>query len=169
MLASLYWLLSDDDFSSRLLMTDTERIGGQIILWAARLAGLLLLYLLVRYFRPTLFYRGWSSLQPTYGVPTAQPPAGIPLHHTSLRVGTEHYNQTAHLGLGAAGFYLLRPAPTLAGRLLYIPYNCLALKQRPGPSGPLTIPAYGIFLVDGVAVWLDSPYAEQLIAHLPTP
>ena len=138
-------------------------------MWAARLAGLLLLYLLVRYFRPTLFYKGWGSLQPTYGVPTAQPPANVILHHTSLRVGTEHYNQTAHLGLGAASRYLQRPAPTPAGRLLCIPYNRMSLKQRPGQGGPLNLPVYGIFLVDGVEVWIDSPYAEQLIAHLATP
>jgi hypothetical protein len=149
-------------------MSDTERIGGQIILWAARLAGLLIVYLLIRYFRPTIFYKGWGNLQSTYGVPTAQPPADVPMHHTSLRVGAEHYNQTAYVGLGPAALYLQRPAPTPVGRLLRIPYASLRVRQRPGPSGPLKLPVYGIFVVDGVEVWLDAPYAEQLIEHLPS-
>lgn len=148
-------------------MSDAERIGGQVILWAARLAGLVVVYLLIRYFRPTIFYKGWGSLQPTYGVPTAQPPADVPMHHTSLRVGTEHYNQTAYLGVGPAGVYLQRPALKPAGRLLYIPYKSLKLKERPGRTGPLNLPVYGIFEANGVEVWIDSPYAEQLIAHLP--
>jgi len=151
------------------MMGDTERMGGQAILWAARLAGLVVVYLLIRYFRPTIFYKGWGSLQPTYGVPTAQLPAGVPMHHTSLRVGTEHYNQTAHLGLGPAGLYLQRPALKASGQLLCIPYGHLTLKERPGPTGPLGLPVYGIFEARGVELWIDSPYAEQLIAHLPTP
>jgi hypothetical protein len=149
-------------------MSDTERISGQVILWAARLAGLLVLYLLLRYFRPTLFYKGWGNLQPTYGVLTAQLPADVLMHHTSLRVGAEHYNQTAYVGLGLAALYLQRPAHTPASRLLCIPYARLRLRQRPGPSGPLKLPVYGIFVVDGVEVWLDAPYAKQLIDHLPS-
>ena len=149
-------------------MSDAERIGGQVILWAARLAGPMVVYLLMRYFRPTFFYKGWSNLQATYGVPTAQPPAAVPLHHTSLRVGTEHYNQTAYLGVGPAGVYLQRPALKPAGRLLYIPYGCLKLKAKAGPTGPFSLPVYGVFEANGVEIWIDSPYAEQLIAHLPT-
>jgi hypothetical protein len=150
-------------------MTYIERVGGQVIIWAARLAGLLLIYLLVRYFRPTFFYKGWGSLQPTYGVLTAQTPANVPMHHTSLRVGTEHYSQTAYVGLGTTGLYLQRPALTPTGRLLCVPYKCLTLKERPSRTGPLRLAAYGIFQVDGVEVWLDSPYAEQLIAYLSAP
>jgi hypothetical protein len=149
-------------------MSNTERVGGQVILWGARLTGLLVLYLLLRYFRPTLFYKGWGNLQPTYGVPTAQPPDDVPMHHTSLRVGAEHYNQTAYVGLGLAALYLQRPAHTPAGRLLCIPYARLQLRQRPGHNGPLQLPVYGIFVVDGVEVWLDASYAKQLIAHLPS-
>lgn len=101
-------------------MNDAECLGGQAILWAARLGGLVLIYLLVRYFRPTIFYKGWGSLQPAYGVPMAQMPTDVPMHHTSLRVGTEHYNQTAYLGVGAAGIYLQRPAPKPAGCFTFL-------------------------------------------------
>lgn len=150
-------------------MVTLERIGGHVLLWAARLAGLLLVYLLIRYFRPTFFYKGWGSLQPAYGVPSTQLPANMPMHHTSLRVGTEHYNQTAYVGLGSGGLYLRRPALKPAGQLLYIPYKRLTLKERPSRTGPLNLAAYGIFQVDGVEVWLDSPCAEQLMAYLSAP
>jgi hypothetical protein len=38
-------------------VSDTERISGQVIFWVARLLGLLVVYLLIRYFKPTIFYK----------------------------------------------------------------------------------------------------------------
>ena len=96
-------------------------------------------------------------------------PADVQLHHTSLRVGIEHYNQTAYVGLGPAGIYLRRPAPTASQRVLYIPYAQVRLQSPPGRTGPLNLPAYGIFRVDGVEVWLDNPYATDLVTHLSPP
>lgn len=145
--------------------TTATNILGQLLLWAARLGGLALIYLAVRYFRPALFYKGWNTLQPTYGVAVA--PAQVQLHHTSLRIGVEHYNQTAHVGLGAQGLYLQRPSLAAKLQLLCIPYAHLRLQSPPGRTGPLGAPVYGIFEADGVEIWLDDPYATELLAHLP--
>lgn len=54
----------------------------------------------------------------------------MPRHHASRRVGPGHCNQTAYLGMRPAGVYLQRPLLKPAGRLLYIPYNSLQLKER---------------------------------------
>lgn len=150
-------------------MSDTEDIIGQVILWAARLVGLFLIYLLVRYFKPTIFYKGWSNLRTEYGLANASLPAGLTMHLTSLRVGSEHYNQTAHIGLDATGVYLQQPFASKEKGALRIPYSRLKLVSPPGRTGVLNSPVYGIFKVDGVDVWIDSPYAEQIMERLPTP
>lgn len=150
-------------------MSDSENIIGQVILWAARLVGIFLIYLLVRHFKPTLFYKGWNSLSAEYGVVTATLPAGLILHPTSLRIGTTHYNQTAHLGLDNTNVYLQRPLATKENSFLRIPYAQLKLVSPPGPSGLLNVPVYGVFNISGVDVWIDYPYAEQIIKHLPAP
>lgn len=137
---------------------------GQVLLWVARLGGLALIYFAVRYFRPTLFYKGWNTLQAAYGVTAA--PAGVQLHHTSLRVGVEHYNQTAHVGFGPRALYLQRPSLAAQLQLLCIPYAQLRLQSPPGHTGPLGAPVYGIFEAAGVEIWLDDLYAIDLIAHL---
>ena len=150
-------------------MNNAENITGQAILWAARLVGLFIIYLLVRHFKPTIFYKGWGSLRSEYSLSDPGLPAGLVLHPTSLRVGTEHYNQTAHLGLDEGAVYLQRPVLTGEPSLLRIPFSHLKLVAPPGRLGPLGLPVYGIFAANGVEVWIDSPYAEQLMARLPTP
>ena len=147
----------------------TETILGEAILWAARLVGLLLLYLLLRHFKPNLFYKGWGSLRPDYSIADSALPASLAMHHTSLRVGSEHYNQTAHLGLDAAGVYLQRPLASKEDGKLFIPYQHLTLVPPPGRTGALGLPVYGVFKVNGVDIWIDSPYAEQIIKSLPAP
>ena len=150
-------------------MGDTENIAGQAALWAARLVGLFLLYLLLKYLKPNLFYKGWSNLRTEHSIADSALPAGLAMHHTSLRVGSEHYNQTAHIGLDDMGIYLQRPLGSKEDGKLYIPYARMALVEPPGRTGVLNLPVYGIFKVNGVEVWIDSPYAEQIIERLPTP
>lgn len=148
-------------------MSGNDNIVGQVVLWAARLLGLFLIYLLVRHFKPNIFYKGWGNLRTEYGTSAALP-AGLMMHHTSLRVGSEHYNQTAYIGLDDVGIYLQRPLATKEGSLLRIPYVRLKLIEPPRQPGSLHLPIYGIFRVNGVDLWIDSPYAEQIINHLPT-
>lgn len=149
--------------------TTASKIAGQVLLWGARIVGPILLYLFIRYLRPNIFYKGWGSLQPTYSLASAAPPADVQMHPISLRVGNEHYSQTAYVGLGPAGLYLRRPAPLARQRVLYIPYAQVQLQSPPTRTGPLNLPVYGIFKVDGVEIWLDNPYATDLIAHLSPP
>ena len=148
-------------------MGDAENAIGQVILWAARLVGVLLIYLVVRYFKPTIFYKGWNNLQTEYRLTNAALPTGLVMQPTSLRIGSEHYNQTARIGLGATGVYLQQPFASKG--TLYLPYDRLKLVSPPGRTGMLNSPVYGIFKVNGIDVWIDSPYAEQIINHLPTP
>ena len=59
---------------------------------------------------------------------------------------------------------------TLFGRrdAVHIPYANIKLRELPRVKKMLffTIPVYGIFDVDGVDLWIDSPYAEQISQHL---
>lgn len=50
---------------------------------------------------------------------------------------------------------------------MHIPYNRFKLLEPPkARTGFLAIRTYGIFQVDGVDIWLDDPYASQIIAQL---
>jgi hypothetical protein len=112
---------------------------------------------------PNFFYKGWGTLQPTYAV--AQRPAGLAT--TSVRVGSDVYQGTMYVALDAQGVYLQRTLLEPYQKALYIPYNRFKLLEKPRPRTKFfSLGTYGIFQVDGVDIWLDNPYADQLIAHL---
>lgn len=151
-------------------MSKLLSIAGNVIGWILFLGFVYMSYrFLWKGSMPNLFYKGWKNLQADYGLTEPNLPAGVVMHPTTLRVGSERYAQTAHLGLDETSVYLQRPLAGAEGRFLRIPYTRLKLMSPPGRSGILNAPVYGIFSVNGVDVWIDSPYAEQIIQHLSAP
>lgn len=110
---------------------------------------------------PNLFYKGWATLHPSYAAPQ------LPVQRvtTSVRVGSDVYQVIMQLALDAQGMYLQRPGPY--PQVLYIPYNQFRLLEKPRARTRLfSLGTYGVFEVSGVDIWLASPYADQVIAHL---
>lgn len=151
-------------------MSKLISIAGNIIGWVLFLG---FVYMSFRFLWkdsvPNFFYKGWKNLQADYGLLEQDLPVGVVMHPTTLRVGSERYVQTAHLGLDETSVYLQRPLAGADGRFLRVPYTQLKLMSPPGRTGVLNAPVYGIFKVNGVDVWIDSPYAEQIIQRLPAP
>lgn len=139
-------------------------IAGKVVGWCLFLGAM---YLSYRYIwkgsLPNLSYNGWSTLQPRYAV------AHMPDQRTttSVRVGSDLYQGTMQVALDAQGVYFECPLRTPANKLMHIPYNRFKLLEPPkARTGFLSISTYGIFQVDGVDIWLDDPYASQIIAQL---
>jgi hypothetical protein len=126
-------------------------------------------YLIIRLVRqggvvpPSL--RGWGSLQVHYGgAPMTQPTSA-----TSARVGLAAFQGTISVVTGESGVTLQRVTPFLRplGGALHIPYARWELVQPPRSRGPvLGLPVHGTFRVDGVDLWLSSPYAEVVVEKL---
>jgi hypothetical protein len=129
---------------------------------------LLLLYLAYKYIwkdaLPNISFKGWSDLAARYHVQEM-----VPRHTTiTMRVGSQTYNfNNMEIAVVDTGIYLQR---TLFGRrdAVHIPYANIKLRELPKVKKMLffNIPVYGLFDVDGVDLWIDSPYAERISQHL---
>lgn len=112
---------------------------------------------------PSFSYKGWNTLHPAYAA-THLPPRWAT---TSVRMGADLYQGTMQVALDAQGVYFRRTLPGPYKKALYIPYSQFRLVAKPrARTGLFSLGVYGIFDVDGVAIWLDNPYADQLIGHL---
>jgi hypothetical protein len=149
----------------------TQLSTMNILSMAGKAAGLLL-FLGVVYFSfrfiwkdsiPNFFYKGWGSLQPAYAV--EQLPAQRFI--TSVRVGSDVYQGTMYVALDEQGVYFQRTLLEPYQQAMYIPYSRFKLLEKPKARQKLfSLGTYAIFDVDGVDIWLDNPYAAQIIAHL---
>lgn len=129
---------------------------------------LLVVYLSYRYIWKdallNISFKGWGDLAARYHIEEM-----VPRHTTiTMRVGSQTYNfNNMDISVAETGIYLQR---TLFGRrdAVHIPYANIKLRELPRVKKMLffTIPVYGIFDVDGVDLWIDSPYAEQISQHL---
>lgn len=145
-------------------MDNLLTIGGKTVGWILFLG---VVYLSFRFIwkdsMPNFFYKGWGTLQPTYAV--AQLPAQR--FTTSVRVGSDVYQGTMYVALDAQGVYFQRTLLKPYQQAMFIPYGRFQLVEKPKPRTKFfSLGTYGIFKVDGVDIWLDNPYADQLIAHL---
>jgi hypothetical protein len=112
---------------------------------------------------PNFFYKGWATLQPAYAV--EQLPAQRVI--TSVRVGSDVYQGTMHVTFDEQGVYFQRALLEPYQKAMYIPYSRFKLVEKPKVRTKFfSVGTYGIFNVDGVDIWLDNPYAAQIIAHL---
>ena len=64
------------------------------------------------------------------------------------------------VALAAHGVYFQTALPGPASSAMYIPYGRFRLAAKPKARTAFSLSTYGIFTVDGVAIWLDQPYAD---------
>jgi hypothetical protein len=147
-------------------MNDAGDIFVQAILWAAWLAGLYAMWKFRKYFKPSLSFKGWGTLQSEFGIGDADLPASVRMLGTEVRVGI-YKTDLAKIGLDDNFVYLDRPLSSSVNGILRIPFQRIALVSAPSQTGGIFhLPVAGIFKVDGVELWLGSPHAEQIIARL---
>jgi hypothetical protein len=139
-------------------------LAGKVVGWILFLG---VVYLSFRFIwkdsMPNFFYKGWSSLQPTYAVEQ------LPAHRltTAVRIGSDVYQGTMYVALDEQGVYFQRTLLEPYQQAMYIPYSRFKLVEKPKARTKLfSVGTYGIFNVDGVDIWLDNPYADRLIAQL---
>ena len=130
---------------------------------------LLVVYLSYRYIWKdallNISFKGWGDLAARYRVDTLPVPGGI----ITMRIGSQTYNfDNMSFALAEQGMYLQRKQFGTKATVC-IPYAKIKLSERPRVKKFLffSIPVYGLFYVDGVDLWIDSPHAECLISHLP--
>lgn len=71
------------------------------------------------------------------------------------------------VALDARGVYFQPARLGLGSLAMCIPYGRFRLIAKPtARTASFSLGTYGIFKVDGVDIWLDQPYADQLIEHL---
>ncbi len=147
-------------------MSETGTWTGDAILWACRLIFLFIMWKVFRHFRPSLSYRSWGSLLGQFGIGVADLPAGLAMRGTTVRVGV-YKTDMAQAAVDDTCLYLRRPLSSSTKGLLRIPFASMVLVSPPKRSGGLfNLPVAGIFKVDGVELWLDTSYAEHIIARL---
>jgi hypothetical protein len=145
-------------------MSDTQWLLGQAIQWGARLVGLYLVWLIVRHMRPSLSFKGWGTLQSEFGI--GDVPATVSMKGTEVRVGI-YKTDMAKIGLDDNFIYLDRPFSSSTNGILRIPFHRLELVSAPSTSGGLfKLPVAGIFKVNGVEVWLSSPFADEIMRRI---
>ena len=108
------------------------------------------------------FGGGWGNLEQAYSVPHA--PHSISLRSTSARVGLTVFKNTMNIALDETGVYLQRSFFIKNNVILHIPYHKMILVEKRNPSWAAS--GFGIFTVDGVDVWIDQPYANQILEKL---
>lgn len=145
-------------------MDNVLTVAGKTVGWVLFLSIIYLSYRFIwRDSLPNLTYAGWNTLQPTYAA-TRLPARWAT---TSVRVGSDLYQGTMRVAFDAQGMYLQRLLPGTDYTTMYLPYNQFRLVEAPKSRAKLlTLSTYGIFSVEGVDIWLDSPYADQLMVHL---
>jgi hypothetical protein len=147
-------------------MSDGQWWLGQSFEWAARLVGLYLIWLIVRHMKPSLSFRGWGTLRREFGFAKADLPATLSMRGTEVRVGI-YKTDMARIGLDDNFIYLDRPFSSSANGILRIPFHRLELVSAPSASGGLfKLPVAGIFKVNGVEVWLGSPFADEIMRRI---
>lgn len=146
-----------------------ETVGNILLKALGFVAFFAVAYFVLKHVSPNIFYKGWGSLKQEYGIADTAVPPAVRMQETSVRVGSETYNNTMQIGLAEHGIYLQRYVLAKPRGTLHIPYASLALQSPPKQSGFMGLPVYGVFKVNGVDIWIDSPYAEQIIERLPTP
>lgn len=84
-----------------------------------------------------------------------------------MRIGSDLYQGTMRIALTEQGVYLQPHFFKLSRKALLIPYDQLELVEPPRKrTGFFSVRTFGIFKVDGVNLWLDVPYAKQVISRL---
>ena len=147
-------------------MDDAAGIAGQAILSGAWLVGLYLMWKFLKYFKPSLSFKGWGTLQSEFGIGDAALPASVRMLGTEVRVGI-YKTDMARIGLDDNFVYLDRPLSSSVNGILRIPFARIGLVSAPSRTGGLfNLPVAGIFKVDGVELWLGSPHADKIIARL---
>lgn len=147
-------------------MPETATLIGEVTLWVCWLIGMYLVWKLLGHFKPSLSFRSWGSLLSQFGIGVADLPAGLAMRGATVRVGF-YKTDMAQVGVDDTFLYLRRPLSSSTDGLLRIPFHSMRLMSPPKRSGGLfNLPVAGIFKVDGVELWIGTPYAEHIITRL---
>jgi hypothetical protein len=147
-------------------MSDGDSLLGQAMGWAGFLFVLYLFWRIAPYMKPSLSFKGWGTLRSEFGMAKADLPATVSMRGAQVRVGI-YKTDMARIGLDDTFIYLDRPFSSSANGILRIPFHRLELVSAPSTSGGLfKLPVAGIFKLNGVEVWLGSPFADEIIKRL---